>query len=237
MGELVADCPRCTTKKISLNVRGQSTVIYDGYVRQWEVFCVCGHCNRATIFVLKQKHSTDSSVVEGADSFLKMGGTINKFVCILKYVSLTDVESVTPPDHLPQNIESAFKEGATCLATRCFNAAGTMFRLCIDFASKDKMPEGNENGLNYKTRRELGLRLPWLFDNGLLPEDLRELSASVKEDGNDGAHQGTLTEVDALDLLDFTMALLERIYTEPERLRLAKERRDNRRGVVVGTPP
>ena len=33
-----------------------------------------------------------------------------------------------------------------------------------------------------------------------------------------------------MDLLDFTNLLLERIYTEPERLKLAKARRDKRRG-------
>lgn len=58
---------------------------------------------------------------------------------------------------------------------------------------------------------------------------LRELSLCIKEDGNDGAHAGSLTKDDAEDLLDFTFALLERIYTEPERLRLAQERRNARR--------
>jgi len=74
---------------------------------------------------------------------------------------------------------------------------------------------------------------PGLFDNDLLPNDLRELSSCVKEYGNDGAHVGDLTEKDAEDLLDFTIAILERIYTAPERLRIAKERRDKRRGTKV----
>jgi len=42
------------------------------------------------------------------------------------------------------------------------------------------------------------------------------------------AHAGTLNKIDAQDLLDFTHALLERLYTEPERLRLAKVRHDAR---------
>ena len=79
-------------------------------------------------------------------------------------------------------------------------------------------------------RATLELRLPWLFANGLLPQALKELSSCIKEDGNDGAHAGTLKQPDAVDLLDFTLELLERIYTEPERLRLAQERRDSRRG-------
>ena len=69
-----------------------------------------------------------------------------------------------------------------------------------------------------------------MFEHGMLPSGLKELSTCVREDGNDGAHAGTLKREDAQDLLDFTTALLERIYTEPEKLRLAKERRDKRRG-------
>ncbi len=88
---------------------------------------------------------------------------------------------------------------------------------------------GQAQGPNSRTRRDLGLRLPWLFDNGLLPTDLRELSTSIREDANDGAHAGTLQKAEAEDLLDFTLALLDRICTEPEKLGLAKERRKVRR--------
>ena len=58
---------------------------------------------------------------------------------------------------------------------------------------------------------------------------LRQLSTCVKEDGNDGAHAGNLSTEDAENLLDFTTILLERLYTEPERLRIAEERRIQRR--------
>ena len=122
-----------------------------------------------------------------------------------------------------------FNEGATCLAVGCYNAAGTMFRLTIDLVTRDMLPDEDVEGLNRRVRRNLGLRLPWLFDNGRLPEALREISSCVREDGNDGAHAGTLTRQDAEDLLDFSRILLERIFTEPERLRLAQERRRQRR--------
>ena len=130
---------------------------------------------------------------------------------------------------MPDEINSVFREGATCLKVDCWNAAGTMFRLCIDLVTKGLLPEGEVELPNQRTRRNLGLRLPWLFDNHLLPEGLRELSTCVREDGNDGAHAGTLTKKDAEDLLDFTRILLERMYTEPERVRLAAERRRQRR--------
>jgi hypothetical protein len=103
-----------------------------------------------------------------------------------------------------------------------------MFRLCVDLATRPLLPD-EEPTLNRKTRRDLGLRLPWMFDKGLLPSDLRSLSTCVKEDGNDGAHAGNLGKPDAEDLLDFAYAFLERLYTEPKRLELAQERREKRR--------
>jgi Domain of unknown function (DUF4145) len=92
------------------------------------------------------------------------------------------------------------------------------------FAADRDRQKGPFDGASVK-----GLRLPWLFDNDKLPGGLRELSTAIKEDGNDGAHQGTLTKEDAQDLLDFTTALLERVFTEPKKLELAKERRQQRR--------
>jgi hypothetical protein len=92
------------------------------------------------------------------------------------------------------------------------------------------LPEKDAEGLNAKVRCNLGLRLPWLFDLGRLPADLKELSSCTKEDGNDGAHARTLKQPDAEDPLNFTTVLLERLYTEPERLPLAEKRRDFRRG-------
>jgi hypothetical protein len=162
----------------------------------------------------------------GIDGFK---GNLNGDFMIDGYVSLKDNVATEPPQHLPPEIEAVFSEGATCMAVGCFNAGGTMFRLCLDMATKSFMPEANDNGLNNKVRRSLGLRLDWLFDTHVLPSGLKELAACVKEDGNDGAHEGTLTKADAEDLLDFTVALLKRLYTEPEMLRLAQERRAARR--------
>ncbi len=82
---------------------------------------------------------------------------------------------------------------------------------------------------NEKTRRDLGLRLAWMFDNGILQPTLRELAKCIREDANDGAHVGSLTKQDGEDLLDFTIALLERLITEPKKLELAEARRKARR--------
>jgi hypothetical protein len=104
-----------------------------------------------------------------------------------------------------------------------------MFRLVIDLSTKSLLPPAEEPP-NAKIRRSLGLRLEWMFDNGRLPSDLRELADCIKEDGNDGAHDGSLSKNEALDLRDFTFSLLERLYTIPKRVELAAARRNERRG-------
>lgn len=112
----------------------------------------------------------------------------------------------------------------------CPNAAGTMFRLCVDLATQALLPgEDAPSQPNSKQCRDIGLRLPWLFEHGLLQEDLHELSRCIKEDGNDGAHRGTLTAHDAEELQDFARMLLERLYTTPARIAQAKKRREERR--------
>jgi hypothetical protein len=230
MAILVTDCPRCRAVKMTFDVGNliRTHVKYDW--QQWfEAFCVCRHCRRPTIFVLAQTELRFRDAIQGGEGLLRMDHAINQYVRIETYISLKDEAGVPPPEHLPAEIEAVFKEGATCLAVSCNNAAGTMFRLCLDLATNSMLPEGEAQGLNATVRRNLGLRLPWLFDNKLLPEGLRDLSKCVKDDGNDGAHAGTLTKDDAQDLLDFTAALLERLYTEPKRLELAAVRRDERR--------
>ncbi len=230
MAELVADCPRCHARKITFDIAQAHITGMDYGWQQWyEAFCICRHCRRATIFVLSESVNGNYKLVH-EKGLLSLIGAVNRYVNIGGFISLKDTAAAEPPEHIPEIVEKIFREGATCLAVGCNNAAGTMFRLCVDIVTRGMLPGGDADGLSARVRRDLGLRLPWMFDHGVLPESLRELSTCVREDGNDGAHAGTLKREDAEDLLDFTIALLERIYTEPERLRLAKARRDKRRG-------
>ncbi len=202
MPELVANCPRCGSKHMSFDVT-QAHIIDNRYGQNWyETFCICRHCNRATIFALAESVNADYHHVHDK-GLLNLNESLNNYVEIKGFVNLKDSATSPPPEHLPEEINSIFKEGATCLSVGCYNAAGTMFRLCVDMASSSMLPEEDTEGLNARIRRSLGLRLPWLFDNRILPEALRELSACIKDDGNDGAHEGTLSEEDVEDLLDF----------------------------------
>lgn len=229
MSEFVARCPRCGSENMTFDLLKENFIFYKYDWQPWfETFCICRHCKRATIFVLSLINYENKEFIK-KNGLMGLGGSVNKYMRDEGFINLKDVASVKPPEYLPKNIDDIFREGSICMSVKCFNAAGTMFRLCIDLATKAMLPADNTDGINHKIRRNLGLRLPWLFDHGKIPEALRELSECIKDDGNDGAHEGSLKEKEAEDLLDFTYAMLERIYTEPERLRLAKERREARR--------
>jgi hypothetical protein len=204
-----------------------------GWQSGFEVFSVCRKCKRSTTFVVHLNNGIYSNIFSEHKQLTDTDGALNEFFDVKEFISLRHLGSRPSPEYLPQEIEESFAEAASCLSIGCWNAAGAMFRMCIDRATRSMLPEEALPGLNSKTRKDLGLRLPWLFATGLLPESLRELSSCIREDGNDGVHAGNLGPEDAEDLYDFTFALLERIYSEPEKLRLAKVRREVRRN----TPP
>jgi hypothetical protein len=210
-----------------------------GWLNTQEVFSVCRECRKPTIFVLRQSNKGAERFRDQSKRFSEEPGAIlsylkslNDFYDVEAYISLRDKATVPPPDHLPEDIVAAFKEGAACYSIGAYNGAACMFRLCLDMVSRPLLPAEDAQGApkpNAFQRRNLGPRLDWLFDQRLLPGELRELAGSVKDDGNDGAHAGNLSKEDAEDLLDFTEAFLERLITEPKKLELAQARRDARR--------
>ena len=61
----------------------------------------------------------------------------------------------------------------------CYNVAATMFRLCVDLVTSPLLPDPSDTTINQpneKTRRDLGLRLQWMFANKLIDPALRELA-------------------------------------------------------------
>ena len=239
MSLLVADCPRCGAESITFDVKSaiRAGTGHTDWLLRFEAFAVCRRCTRSSVVALEVHR------YEAVESYRSLkpfatDAALNADLKVLGFLSAKDRNPVSPPEHVPEPIDRAFREGATCLAVECFNAAATMFRLCLDLATRDLLPaEGEEPQANSRQRRDLGLRLPWLIANGKLPSSLAGLASVVREDGNDGAHAGHLGKEDAEDLLDFTRVLLERLYTEPARVALAEARRVRRRQPVQDLPP
>ena len=230
---MVADCPRCTATNMTFDIRA---AIYRGVSYQWqrhyEICSECRRCAQPSLFKISDHNTETKNILGDVSRFVSYTGSIDTICRIEGLVGVADLIAQNPPEHLPENVASAFKEGAKCLAIGCYNASAAMFRLSIDLATKPLLPDAEDTSKpqpNHRQRRDLGLRLPWLFENGILPAALIDLASCIREDGNDGAHDGTLSKQDAEDLMDFSFELHERLFTEPERLSLAAERRSARR--------
>jgi len=229
MAEYVANCPRCRASKTTFDVLSTAHVgTQYSWQRFYEAFCLCRHCSRTTTFVIALKNPRDEDNPPET-----IPGNINDYFEPDGYISLKHVGATEPPDHVPPDLAKIFKEATKCVAVQCWNAGGAMFRLCVDMATEQLLPKEDVEGLTAFIRKNLGPRLEWLFENNKLPAEIAGLSDCIREDGNDAAHRGALGKGDAEDLLDFTVALLERLFTEPERLKLAELRRQERRKPTI----
>ena len=201
----------------------------NGWKVYCEVFAVCRVCHKSSILLLSQISKDDdlTSILSKPNKIIETEASLTDFLRFERVITSLDRSVNEPPDHLPKNIERVMREGNKCLSAQCYNAAGAMFRLALDLATKGLLSADGQPSAT--VRRNLGLRLPWLFENGYLPRDLRPLAECVQQDGNDAAHDGTITEVEANDVHDFSCELLRQLFTEPERIKIAERRRIERR--------
>ncbi|MBL3677667.1 MAG: DUF4145 domain-containing protein [Alphaproteobacteria bacterium] len=233
MPEIVADCPRCGAKEHTFSaLSGLPIGQRYGWQKLFELYCKCKNCLRGTIFIVKQKSTDDfcKSQCSNIDNALKSVFSLNNILEIEGFICIKDMKSRQPPDYVPDHIQDIFKEGTCSLSMQCPNAAGSMFRLCLDLTTKGLLPEKTEQiGPNQEQRKRLDKRLGYLFSQNIIDRRLEATAHNIRLDGNDGAHDGTLSTEDAEDLCDFTYQVLETVYTHPCRIEEMEKRREARR--------
>ena len=127
MSELVTDCPRCASTKITFDLLASTKVGQQHGWKDWyEAFCVCRNCHKSTIFVLSAVGMAEGAAIAKL-GLEKITVAVNNFLRVERYITARDRANTPPPDYLPENIRLAFEEGSMCLSVKCFNAAGTMF--------------------------------------------------------------------------------------------------------------
>ena len=216
--ELVANCPRCGAQQMTFDVR-DSTLAASSIYRRYEAFCVCRSCTGATIFLVEENHGTYQKRKEFGRKMPPPHERYHRLYALQHPITLADIETTPPPEDLPADVDGVFREATKCAAVGCSNAAGAMFRLCLDLTTK-----------HFELRKGLLVqRLGKLCEQKSVPEELRELMSVVREDGNDGAHDGTLDEESVEDMGEFTARLLTHLFTEPAKVKAAKERRARRK--------
>ena len=217
---LVEDCPRCGAHQHTFDVLASIPAACSNAAQRVEVFSCCRECKKAIIFVIRVRKSPRP----GMEVPIMTQDNLNHTFAVIGFINQSHVGAESPPSHLTDDVKTAFEEATRAFAIGCWNAAGCMFRVSIDLATKKIYSD--KGGPD---RFPLSRRLSWLFDNEHVPSDLRDLATCINDDGNDAAHVAGLNKVDAEDLLDFSRELLNRIYTEPARIRIANERRKRRR--------
>ena len=239
--QLQADCPRCDAKRTTFDVKYLNVLPHRrNFVQPLvETFATCRACNQATVFELVpiNDSATEQLVRRAGELANKNLGSVAQ---IVGYVNTSSMAAVQPPDHLPGPVEAAFKEGAMCLSIACSNAAGSMLRLCLDLASKElltKVPATAPVQPNNHQTNNLSARLDFLIDNGYLPHALHDLVHCIRDDGNVAAHQGAVTDDEAQEMMDLTLQVLNRVYTEPGNLAAVKARQLARKSAAKGGQP
>ncbi len=238
-----ANCPRCHTQNMTFDVNGYNDLgvgeFYSGQgtLREYEIFAVCKKCKGATTFCVIEPREIAQGRFIKPENVMKITDSLNRYFRVFDFVRSHGNPPQSPPDSIPDTIKAVFQEGAACFSIGCWNATGAMFRTCLDLASKDKIQGVNETDITKHQRENMAARIEWLFEKKRLPENLKDLADCIRQDGNDGAHDGTLGKDEADDLLVFTVQILEHFYTQPAKAEQAKIRRAERRAKSAPAEP
>lgn len=223
---LIGDCPRCGARRITFDVF--STFRRESWLHS--MFCMCRECFEGTVF----DASTNRPDI---DLMRESEGQVANAFCNKVSTQVPKLHSVEKcPEFVPEDIKAIFEEAALCRAFSCYSASGAMYRKVIDqstrklVSAKPSDTERVEGQITWKQFKDLRLRLDWLISNNALPNELIQLVECVREDGNDAAHAlETIGAECAADLEDFSVAILETLFTIPGRVQRNIARRADRR--------
>lgn len=119
--------------------------------------------------------------------------------------------------NLPKPILAAYSEADTCFRARSYTAAAIMCRKTLEGLCA-------EHGV---TGKQLVGQLKELRDRGIIENRLFEWADALRISGNEAAHDVavTVSQEDARDILEFTNALLEYVFTFRDKFDAWKKRR------------
>lgn len=237
MPELKVDCPRCGVKAVTADMAEAVVLSKDiaGHANRWEAAGRCRRCHLGAIYKLSRRedHVARMALVAIEGLLMRQVGNWDALVTCDGYVGLIDNADVNVPMHLPDDVRIAYREALVCIQVRCPNAAASMLRLSLDLATKKKLGEVRDGlpdeAIPKVVQDRLANRIQWLIEHRHIPLRLEGLANEVRLSGNDGAHDGSLTMHDVLDLRDFAEAVLEDMFTAAGRLAEAEARRKARR--------
>lgn len=151
--------------------------------------------------------------------------------CTLPMLAISDVYGDDSPPHrvyppaerrelgvaVPKNIQQAFKEAVACFKAKAFTASAIMCRKTLEgLCAAHGVKAGN-----------LAKSLSELRDQGVIESRLFEWAEELRVSGNKAAHgvDSTVSRQDCEDILEFTEALAQYVFTYRDKFEQFKERR------------
>lgn len=124
----------------------------------------------------------------------------------------------TEPEHISESVSRCYKQAIDNRNRANVDAAGVMFRKCLDLATKELDVE--------LAGKALAQRIDVLHREGKLTDALKDWAHSVRLDGNDAAHEpDELSKPELAQLAAFTEVFLQYAFTLPAQVTARKSDR------------
>lgn len=122
--------------------------------------------------------------------------------------------------NLPEPLKAAYGEATACFKSKAYTATAIMCRKTLEGICVEHGASG----------RNLVSSLKELKDKGIIENRLYEWADALRISGNEAAHDVSITisAEDARDILEFTNALLEYVFTFRDKFEEFKNRRGSK---------
>ena len=130
---------------------------------------------------------------------------------------------------LPDPLKNAYKEAIACFKSKAYTATAIMCRKTLEGIC---VVHGVKGGNLVKSLKDL-------MDKGVIESRLFEWADALRISGNEAAHDVNVTTSpeDARDILEFTNALLEYVFTFRDKFEEFKKRRAGKTQPPPAAPP
>ena len=201
---IVLKCPHCKSNSTFTCVFSAKG-FYNGKYYPFSVW-TCHYCDKG-IFI-KQESSQYDHVVNK---------NLNREV-------IYPVDEPSISEYIPDGISDDFIEALKCYNFSAYKACVVMTRRTIQKACLNLGADKN---------KKLWEQIKELNDDDKLHRDLSDMATEIRHLGNDGAHplSDNIDEVDvddAKEILDFTQELLDDLYVRPQKIKVMKEKREQK---------
>ena len=133
-------------------------------------------------------------------------------------VRLFPADEIHANPQVPKQLQLSFQEAASCFRARAYTAAAIMCRKTLEGVCV----------ANNIQQRGLMQSLRKLREDGQINDQLFEWADALRMAGNEAAHDVniTISSTDARDMLDFTNAILDYMFSFKQKFDQFKQRRE-----------